>query len=179
MDEFKCYPHNPAHLFIPKAIYMITGSTLHKREFFNTEKKRSFLHKVLHEKVTELEWEMEAWAILCNHYHFIARAPESASTLPALIRSIHSLSARYVNDIDNKHGRRIWHNYWDKCISSDKAYLERLHYVHCNPVKHGLVEKPEDYPFSSFNWFSEKADIEFRREVLSQSIESLNIIDNL
>lgn len=178
MDELKSFRHGPPHLFIPRAIYMITGSTLYKQKFFNTEIKRSYLHKVLHEKASELEWNLEAWAILCNHYHFVARAPEDANTLTSLIRSVHSITARYVNAIDKKPGRRIWHSFWDKCISSEKAYLARLHYVHLNPVKHGLVEKPEDYPFSSYKWFTEKADIEYQREVLSQSVIGLKVEDD-
>lgn len=178
MDEFKSYPHNPAHLFIPNAIYMITGSTLGKMKFFDTDNRKLHLKATLFERAYRLNWQVEAWAILHNHYHFIAKAPEDASTLPALIRSIHSFSARNVSNLDKVPGRRIWHNYWDKCISSDKAYLARLHYVILNPVKHGLVEKPEDYEFSSYVWFRERADIEFQREVFSQSLENLNIEDN-
>ena len=178
MDGYKNYTHNPPHLFIPRTIYMITGSTLYKQKFFNTETKRSFLYKVLHEKASELEWNLEAWAIHYNHYHFIARAPEDANTLTSLIRSVHSITARYVNEIDGKPSRRIWHNYWDKCISCDKDYLARLHYVHINPVKHGLVEKPEDYNFSSYEWFTDGADIEFQREVFSESIARLEVEDD-
>jgi putative transposase len=157
---------------------MITGSTLYKQKFFNTEIKRSFLHKVLHENAIELEWNLEAWAILYNHYHFIARAPKNADTLTSLIRSVHSITARYVNAIDKKPGRRIWHNYWDKCISSDKDYLARLHYVHMNPVKHGIVEKPEDDPFCSYQLFIEKSGIEFQKEVFSESIARLEVEDD-
>ena len=108
----------------------------------------------------------------------MARAPADASTLSSLIRSVHSLSARYVNSLDKKPGRRIWHNYWDKCISSDKDYFARLHYVMLNPVKHGYVEKPEDYKFSSYAWFMDSSEIEFKREVLSQSIDSLIVEDD-
>jgi putative transposase len=158
---------------------MITGSTLGKQKFFDTEIKRAYLHETLHEKASEMDWALEAWAILHNHYHFVARAPQDVPSLQALIRSIHSLSARFVNGEDNTPGRRIWHNYWDKCISSDKEYLGSLHYVHMNSVKHGLVVRPEDDPFSSCKMFIEEAGIEFQREVLSQSLGTLNIEDNL
>jgi putative transposase len=178
MDELKSFRHSPPHLFIPSAIYMITGSTLYKQKFFNTEIKRSYLHNVLHARASELEWNLEAWAILCNHYHFVARAPEDAKTLTSLIRSVHSITARFVNAIDKKPGRRIWHNYWDKCISSDKDYLARLHYVNLNPVKHRLVDKPENYSFCSYKWFIDKTDIEFQREVFSQSINGLYVEDD-
>ncbi|MCK5646082.1 MAG: transposase [Anaerolineales bacterium] len=178
MDEYKNYTHNPPHLFIPRTIYMITGSTLYKQKFFNTEIKRAYLRKVLHEKASELEWNLEAWAILYNHYHFIARASEDADTLTSLIRSVHSITARYVNAFDKKPGRRIWHNYWDKCISSERDYLARLQYVHFNSVKHGLVENPEEDLFSSYKSFIEKSGIEFQREVFSQSTDELDVEDD-
>jgi putative transposase len=178
MNIYKDYRHNPPHLYIPNAIYMITGSTIGKHSFFDTDLKMAYLLNTLQERASKMDWKVEAWAILSNHYHFIAKAPGDASTLSPLIRCIHSLSARYVNDLDKVPGRRIWHNYWDKCISSDKAYLVRLHYVNLNPVKHGLVEKPEDYSFSSYKYFMDDADTEFKREVFSQSIDGLDIEDD-
>ena len=178
MDEYKSYAHNPPHLFVPDAIYIVTGSTIGKVKYFDNETKRAFLQETLLERASQLNWKLEAWAILPNHYHFVARAPEEASTLPTLIRSIHSLSARYVNKLDNQPGRRIWHNYWDKCINSDKDYLARLHYVMLNPVKYGYVEIPEEYKFSSYVWFQEKSEIEFKREVFSSSIDCLSVEDD-
>ena len=178
MNEYMSYTHNPAPIFIANAIYIITGSTIGKQPFFEAENRRTYFIDTLHEQASRLGWKVEAWTILTNHYHFIAGSPEDATTLSSLIRSIHSLSARYVNKLDNQPGRRIWHNYWDKCINSDKDYLARLHYVMLNPVKYGYVEIPEEYKFSSYVWFQEKSEIEFKREVFSSSIDCLSVEDD-
>lgn len=36
-------------------------------------------------------------------------------------------------------------------IRDERDYLNHLHYIHYNPVKHGLVNRPEDYPYTSYN----------------------------
>ena len=44
-----------------------------------------------------------------------------------------------------------------------------MHYVMMNPVKHGLVQNPEDYPFSSYKFFLENSEPEFQKMVLSST----------
>jgi hypothetical protein len=47
-----------------------------------------------------------------------------------------------------------------------------------NPVKHGYVNNPEEYRFSSYAWFLEKAEIDFKRDVLTSSIRNLTLADD-
>ena len=45
----------------------------------------------------------------------------------------------------------IWQRgFWDHVIRDDVEWVNHLHYIHFNPVKHGYVSRPEDYPHSSF-----------------------------
>jgi len=55
-----------------------------------------------------------------------------------------------LNRHDGTRGRKVWYNYWDECIRDERDYYNRLNYIHVNPVKHGYVEDPEDYEFSSY-----------------------------
>ena len=102
-----------------------------------------------------------------EHYHFIAQSPKNALSLKALIQGVHSINAKFVNRVDETPGRRVWYNYWDTCIKTEKSYYARLNYVIINPVKHGLVQKPEDYLFSSYKYFIENSEPEFQKMVLS------------
>ena len=56
-----------------------------------------------------------------------------------LLRELHSLTARDLNQMDGAEGRAVWHNFWDTELTFEKSYLARLNYVHQNPVKHELV----------------------------------------
>jgi putative transposase len=46
----------------------------------------------------------------------------------------------------------LWQRrFWEHVIRNDTDYENHVDYVHWNPVKHGLVKKVSDWPFSSFH----------------------------
>ena len=58
------------------------------------------------------------------------------------------------------HARRgtrgaLWqHQFWDRFVRHEKEFNERLEYMHLNPVRKGLVKRPEDWRWSSYNNFA-------------------------
>ena len=88
----------------------------------------------------------------------MVESSENPSSLTKFTASCHKFTARQWNDEENASGRKVWWNYWDTCIRSEKDYDNRLRYIFWNPVKHGLVENPDDYPFSSYKDFLEQSD---------------------
>ncbi|MBL8079537.1 MAG: transposase [Anaerolineales bacterium] len=166
-DIYKPHLHTPPHWFVSNAIYIVTGSVIDKKPLLDSDAKLGHFCETLIERSKILNWSLEAWAVMSNHYHFIARSPEDALSLKSLIQGVHSISAKFVNAKDAQPGRKVWHNYWDTCIRTEKSYYARMNYVMMNPVKHGLVEKPEEYPFSSYRYFIENTQRDFRQTVLS------------
>src|SRR4249920_1099867 len=74
----KDWPHAPVHRLSEHGIYFITAGTLHKEHLFDTSAKRDLLERMLLSLAKARGWQLEAWAILANHYHFVARAqPDS------------------------------------------------------------------------------------------------------
>jgi putative transposase len=48
--------------------------------------------------------------------------------------------------------RGIWQRrYWEHTIKNETDYAAHVSYVHINPLKHGLVERVADWPYSSFH----------------------------
>ena len=177
-DIYKTYPHNPPHYFVPNAMYIVTGAILHNKRLLKSDEHKLLVMDILLERVAHWKWDLEAWAFLENHYHFIARAPENALTLEKFIRQVHSKSAVELNKFDKTPGRKVWYIYWDTCITLETSYYARLLYVHLNPVKHRLAENAEDYPFCSYRWFLEKADDDFHDAVMNQPIDRVDIFDD-
>ena len=72
--------------------------------------------------------------------------------------------------------------YYDFNVRSEKKRIEKLRYIHRNPVKRGLVEKPEDWRWSSFRHYAtgEEGPVELespwtarRRERLGMALKDL------
>jgi putative transposase len=177
-EIYKTYPHNPPHLFRPCAIYMVTGGTMYKKHFLDTDGKKASFLNTLFERTQLWGWDLEAWAVMGNHYHWVAQAPANADSLVSVIRSVHSINAKATNQADGTPGRQVWYNYWDSCIDYETSYWARLHYVHTNPVKHGLVKDAIDYPFCSYRWFLEKAEANFCQQVLNQPFDQVKVVDD-
>ena len=76
---------------------------------------------------------------------------KEAKDMPEIIRKIHGASATAINRVDSAPGRQVWWNYWDTCLRSDNDYAAHLAYIYWNAVKHGIVARPEDHRWSSFN----------------------------
>jgi putative transposase len=175
---YKTRPNIPPHWFVPNAIYMVTGSVLYKKPLLNSADKLEYFCETLIEHAGLAGWSLEAWVVMQNHYHFVAKSPENARSLKSLIQALHSITAKFVNRVDGIPGRQVWYNYWDSCIRSERSYQARLNYVIMNPVKHGFVQHPAEYPFSSYHWFYESAEPGFRQVVMTQAVDDEQIMDD-
>ena len=67
--------------------------------------------------------QLEAWAVMSNHYHLILNVPDEAGLFKKAISKVHGLSAIKLNQLDKVSGRKVWHNYWESMISYQKSYL--------------------------------------------------------
>lgn len=170
--------HSPLHRFPEAGAYIVTAATLYKQHFFRSPADLDLLASQLREKAEQYGWQLQAWAIFSNHYHFVAQSPEEPETLPRMLAHLHGDTARAVNCRDGVTGRKVWFNYWDTQLTYQKSYYARLNYVHCNPVHHGLVPDAEAYPWCSAGWFAEKAERSFYRTVRSFKIDSVNVFDD-
>jgi putative transposase len=170
--------HRPAHVFEPDVFYMVTAGTLHKEHFYQGDDRLGLLQAALQEVLGEFQWALQAWAVFPNHYHFIAQAPADASSLKPAIQKLHSVTAREINRRDQTGGRRVWFQFWDTCLTYERSYLVRLHYVNNNAVHHGLVSNAMNYPFCSATWFELHSEPSFRRKVQSFRWDRLRIVDD-
>ena len=151
MAVFKEYEHNPPHLFVEYSKYFFTGATYLRRHYFRTDKAKNRLLYSIRKGFEDSNWSLEDWVILDNHYHIMVDSKNQNSNLSKIIQDIHKFTAIWLNKYDNLYGRRVWFNYWDKCISYESSYFSRLNYIWYNPVKHGYCQYAEDYAFGSFS----------------------------
>jgi putative transposase len=105
-------------------------------------------------------FQIGAMVVLPDHLHCIFTLPDGDTAYPqrwqhikrhftgALVRSGVELPCR------DKTGRVLWQRrYWEHTIRDDEDYRRHVDYIHYNPVKHGLVANPVDWPHSSLHRF--------------------------
>jgi putative transposase len=149
-EHFKKYQHAPAHFFLTEYHYFITASTYGKRSYLDSDDKKQLLFGIICETFKNDIGKLYGWVILSNHYHILAHLKD-AFRLPRIVRRIHSKCAVLLNRMDHQPGRKVWYQYWDECIRDEREFYAKLNYIHFNPVKHGYVDDPESYRFSSYN----------------------------
>jgi putative transposase len=172
------WPHAPMHITSERGTYMVTAATYRKALLFNSPEKTTILHDTILQLANERGWKMQAWAVMQNHYHFIAMSPDNPETLQKFVSDVHRKSAMAVNAMDNAEGRKVWYQYWDSLITFEESYYARLKYVHYNPVHHGLVKNATEYDWCSAKWFEGKSDPAYRKTVLGFKIGRINVKDD-
>ena len=137
------------------------------------------LHRGLLSVAQKFGWRLEAWAVFSNHYHFVGHSPdEGAESLAQMLGFLHEKTAKWINRLDEKAGRKVWHNFWETRLTYKKSYLARLNYVHQNPVRHGLVPVANQYPWCAAGWFERVARPAQVKTIYGFKTDRLKVLDD-
>ncbi len=93
------------------------------------------------------------YVLMPDHWHALiwTRHP---LTLSRVVQNIKWISARSLNGTRGAWGPVWQHQFWDRFVRHEKEFGGRLEYMHFNPVRKGLVSKPEEWQWSSYNNFA-------------------------
>nr|WP_245890572.1 transposase [Roseovarius confluentis] len=97
--------------------------------------------------------------ILPDHIHAVWTLPPDDADFSIRWKKIKSVFSRhcvasgYANRSRmRKDEKGIWQRrFWEHAIRDDADFVAHVNYCHFNPVKHGLVEHPEDWPYSTIH----------------------------
>jgi putative transposase len=93
------------------------------------------------------------YVLMPDHWHGLIW-PQYPVTISDVLQDIKRVSSLRINQRRRTRGSLWQHQFWDRFVRHAKEFAERLHYMHLNPVRQGLVEKPEQWRCSSYNNFS-------------------------
>lgn len=138
----------PLRIEYPGAVYHITSRGNAKQPIFLDVGNRRKCLEVLNSVVERFNWLCHAYCLMDNHYHLITETPEGN-----LSRGMRQLNGVYTQHFNRRH-KRVGHLFQGryKAIVVDKnSYLLSLcRYVVLNPVRSGLVRRPEEWIWSSY-----------------------------
>lgn len=89
-----------------------------------------------------------AYCLMGNHYHLLVNTPNAN-----LSQAMHWINTKYSSyfNITYEHSGHVFQGrYQGNLIDKDAYFLEVSRYIHLNPVRAGLVKKPEEYRYSSY-----------------------------
>jgi REP element-mobilizing transposase RayT len=92
-------------------------------------------------------YRLHGFVVMSNHVHILVK-PQVA--LEQITKAIKGFTAREANKILSRTGHRFWQDEsFDHWVRNDDQFYRILRYIENNPVKAGLVVRPEDWPWSS------------------------------
>ena len=138
--------------------YFFTLVTHQRRHILNNPKHIKQFKESLNKVKEKLPFSLNAIVILLDHLHCLWRLPESDedySTRWRLIKRYFSMEMNAV--INHRREKEVWQRrFWEHSIRNERDWQKHMDYIHYNPVKHGWVEAPKDWPYSSFHHWVEK-----------------------
>ena len=174
------WPYAPTHLLSQRGTYFVTGATYEKAHHFRPAKRLQVFQRGLLTVAEKFGWQLEAWAVFSNHYHFVAHSPVTAAdaaSLEPMLKMLHVKLAGWVNQLDGTPARQVWYNYRDTRLTHQRSYLARLNYVHQNAVKHGLVPVACQYPWCSAGWFERTASPAMVKSIYRFKTDNVSVAD--
>jgi putative transposase len=102
---------------------------------------------------------IHAWVVLPDHLHCVIQLPGDDMNFSSrwrLIKTVFSQGmprTEWQSQVRMKRGERaIWQRrYWEHLVRDEADFLAHMDYAHINPVKHGLVRRVADWPYSTFH----------------------------
>ena len=146
-------------------LHFITNSCYQRRPLLSSPGARDRFLSVLEQTRQQYSFVVVGYVVMPEHIHLLIAEPEmsSPSTVMQVLkqRTAHALlpkrkprDARQRELFSDEPRRAFWQaRFYDFNVWSAKKRVEKLRYMHRNPVKRGLVESPEQWPWSSYRHY--------------------------
>jgi putative transposase len=149
-------------------LHFITSSCYQRRPFLNTPRRRSLLVKILEEVRKRYNFVLVGYVVMPEHIHLIISEPERGT--PSTVMQV--LKQRFARKVlaewrarNLNRPARLWEEefgeghvwqrrFYDFALWTKDKRVEKLRYIHRNPVKRGLVLEPEQWEWSSYRHYA-------------------------
>ena len=135
---------------LPGWTYMLTFCTYERRPVLTSGAVPDAVAAVLAEIGARDDTDIDAFVIMPDNLHLLCKI-RGEQELSAAVRRIKSLLARAINAARDTSGSVWQRGYYDRAVRCVREYGELARYIWENPVRAGLVKRPEEYPWSSQN----------------------------
>ena len=146
-------------------LHFITFSCYRRRQFLAHASRRGMFLRALEKAAADYQLTVIGYVVMPEHVHLLVSEPEREN-LSTVIKAVKQSVARRVKRQWRRRStqqrlfpdsipERFWQaRFYDFNVWTAKKRIEKLRYIHRNPVTRGLVESPEQWPWSSFRFYA-------------------------
>lgn len=131
---------------LPDGIFQVTTRGVFEVDVYLDTADRVRFLRLLAANARRCSWRVEAFCLMTTHYHLVV-----ATAVERLPAGMQRLNGDYARTFNKRHGRRghLWSERYSSWVIEDGPHLENtIRYVLLNPVRAGLCQDPEDWPWS-------------------------------
>ena len=137
------------------AFYHITSrGNLRDRIFFDDRDKEMFL-EILKRTKERYGYLLHAYALMDNHYHLLIETPKA--NISQIMQNINTSYTVYINKKNRRSGHLFQGRFKGIIVDKNDYLVSLSRYIHLNPVRAGLAQRPEDYRWTSYRAYIDKA----------------------
>jgi putative transposase len=143
--------------------FFFTVVTFQRQRFLTDPQCLPILRESIAEARQRLPFTVDAWVLLPDHMHCIWTLPPEEADFSkrwGLIKAIfskritpfhHKERLQTASRTKNRETTIRQRRFWEHLIRDEVDFQRQVDYIHYNPVKHGLVDKVKDWPYSTFH----------------------------
>jgi putative transposase len=128
-------------------VHFVTFSCFHRLAYLGSTGSRDLFEDALARTCYRYQFDVFGYVVMPEHVHLLVSEPGRELLSVALQGLKLSVSRR-------PRTRPFWlPRYYDFNVMTEEKRLEKLNYIHWNPMKRGLVDRPEDWRWSSYRYY--------------------------
>ena len=158
--------HSPPHQFLPGTRQYIVSAACYEHTDiigYSEERMTEFSAQLFSACSAHAE-KVFAWCVLPNHYH-VALQTDAIKQLLRELGLMHGRTSFEWNGEEKSRGRQVWFNAVEREMRCNDHLWASVNYVHHNPVKHGYVDRWQDWEWSSARSFLDEVGTERAAEI--------------
>jgi putative transposase len=146
-------------------LHFITCSCYHRQPLLGTARRRNLFLKVLEQVRRRYRFVVLGYVVMPEHFHLLISEPQDR-TPSTVMQALKLGFARRILAEERRRNRNqgelfehlprhIWQaRFYDFNVRTARKRIEKLRYMHRNPVKRGLVESPDQWRWSSYRTYA-------------------------
>jgi REP element-mobilizing transposase RayT len=152
--------------------YHVYNRGIEHQPIFREEENYEFLLRRIKEYASALHIAIIAYCLMSNHYHLLLRQDGDEPVGRLLQRVFNSYSKAFNKRYDRK-GTLFEGPYRAIHVDRESYLLHVCRYIHANPVKHGWVDRLEQWPYSNYHeWIGVRAGTLVDRAFVQEHFEA-------